>query len=483
MGGRAGRQHLHVRQHGQLLGRGDRGGERRWKCWTTNSCPTPAARGKFRGGMAQRKTWRMLGDEGVLQVRADRQTHRPYGLQGGGPGAPGRNVMDPGMRSEQVLHAKLTMTLRRGQVFRHELPGAGGWGDPLARDLALVAKDLRDGLVSIEGAARDYGVVAHGDPPVIDEAATSEKRCAARLRATRPPLAGRRPARSPGGAPSDMSAAHRHRHRRHLHRPGRDRRRRARSRRARLPPRRTTTARASSPGLRELLADGAQTSPRCCTARRSAPTPCWRASGARTALITTRGFRDILEIRDLRMPVLYDIGWTKPRALVERRLRLEVEEKLRPDGSVAVPLDPASVDAAIAVLRAERVESVAICLLHSYANPAHERAVADRRARGAAGRRDLDQPRDPAGDQGIPAHQHHRDQRLRPAGGARLHHRAGRAAARDGDRCAAATDAVERRAGIRRVRRRRAGAHHRERAGGRGGRRRGAGAAPGRGEN
>ncbi|MGE0415282.1 MAG: hydantoinase/oxoprolinase family protein [Acetobacteraceae bacterium] len=98
--------------------------------------------------------------------------------------------------------------------------------------------------------------------------------------------------------------------------------------------------------------------------------------GARTALITTRGFRDILEIRDLRMPVLYDIGWTKPRALVERRLRLEVTEKLRPDGSVAVALDPDSVEAAIAMLRAEAIESVAICLLHSYANPAHEQAVA-----------------------------------------------------------------------------------------------------------
>ena len=98
--------------------------------------------------------------------------------------------------------------------------------------------------------------------------------------------------------------------------------------------------------------------------------------GARTALITTRGFRDILEIRDLRMPVLYDQHWTKPRALVERRLRLEVREKIRPDGSVAVPLDPASIDAAIAMLRAEDVQSVAICLLHSYANPAHERAVA-----------------------------------------------------------------------------------------------------------
>jgi N-methylhydantoinase B len=64
------------------------------------------------------------------------------------------------------------MTLRKDEVFRHDLPGAGGWGDPLARDLALVAKDLRDGLVTIEGAARDYAVIARGDPPMIDEAAT-----------------------------------------------------------------------------------------------------------------------------------------------------------------------------------------------------------------------------------------------------------------------------------------------------------------------
>ena len=98
--------------------------------------------------------------------------------------------------------------------------------------------------------------------------------------------------------------------------------------------------------------------------------------GARTALITTRGFRDVLEIRDLRMPKLYDMAWTKPPALVERRLRLEVVEKMRPDGSVAVPLDHASLAAAIDFLRRERVASVAVCLLHSYANPAHEKAIA-----------------------------------------------------------------------------------------------------------
>jgi N-methylhydantoinase A len=99
--------------------------------------------------------------------------------------------------------------------------------------------------------------------------------------------------------------------------------------------------------------------------------------GARTALITTQGFRDVLEIRDLRMPRLYDLHWNKPPPLVERRLRLEVVEKMRADGSVAIALDAASVSAALEKIRAERVSSVAICLLHSYANPAHERAVAD----------------------------------------------------------------------------------------------------------
>jgi N-methylhydantoinase A len=135
-------------------------------------------------------------------------------------------------------------------------------------------------------------------------------------------------------------------------------------------------------GLRELLGEGGPKGDARVTEVLHGTTigsnTVLEGSGARTALITTRGFRDILEIRDLRMPVLYDIGWTKPRALVERRLRLEVGEKLRPDGSVTIPLDPDSVDAAIGVLRAERVESVAICLLHSYANPAHERQVADR---------------------------------------------------------------------------------------------------------
>ena len=149
--------------------------------------PDTGGAGRFRGGAAMRRTWRMAAEEGILQVRADRQTHRPYGLGGGGPGAAGRNLLNPDSDAEQVLHAKLTMTFRRGEVFRHQLPGGGGYGDPLDRALGAVAKDLRDGLVTIAGAAADYGVVAQGDPPEIDVPATNALR--ARLRASRPAAA------------------------------------------------------------------------------------------------------------------------------------------------------------------------------------------------------------------------------------------------------------------------------------------------------
>jgi N-methylhydantoinase A len=99
--------------------------------------------------------------------------------------------------------------------------------------------------------------------------------------------------------------------------------------------------------------------------------------GARTGLITTRGFRDVLELRRIRIPKLYDLTWQKPLPLVERYLRMEVVERMTYRGEVHTPLDEGSVVRALAELRRLEVESIAVCLLNSYANPAHERAVRD----------------------------------------------------------------------------------------------------------
>ena len=96
-------------------------------------------------------------------------------------------------------------------------------------------------------------------------------------------------------------------------------------------------------------------------------------TGARTGLLTTRGFRDVLEIARIRTPGMFDLAWRKPEPLVPRRWRLEIAERIAADGSVVEPLDEASVRQAVAFLQAEGIEAVAICFINSYANDAHER--------------------------------------------------------------------------------------------------------------
>lgn len=99
--------------------------------------------------------------------------------------------------------------------------------------------------------------------------------------------------------------------------------------------------------------------------------------GARTGLITTRGFRDTLEIGRMRYPRLYDLTWMKPPPLVERRRRREVLERLDRDGCIVEPLDVASVQHAVQELLDDGVESLAVCLLHSYVNAQHEIRVGE----------------------------------------------------------------------------------------------------------
>lgn len=94
--------------------------------------------------------------------------------------------------------------------------------------------------------------------------------------------------------------------------------------------------------------------------------------GAPTGLITTKGFRDVLEIGRLRTPNMFDLQWEKPIPLVARRYRKEVAERIAADGSVLVPLDEAGVLAAAEELVSAGITSLAVCFLNSYRNPAHE---------------------------------------------------------------------------------------------------------------
>lgn len=95
-------------------------------------------------------------------------------------------------------------------------------------------------------------------------------------------------------------------------------------------------------------------------------------TGAKTGLVTTAGFRDVLEIGRANRPQNYNLFYQKPTPLVPRHLRFEVEERMTPDGEVLVPLAEESVAAVIEAIRRHGLQAVAVCLLHAYANPRHE---------------------------------------------------------------------------------------------------------------
>src|SRR5688572_9422049 len=98
--------------------------------------------------------------------------------------------------------------------------------------------------------------------------------------------------------------------------------------------------------------------------------------GARTALITTRGFRDVLELGRFRSPRLYDLGFRKPEPLIERRLRFEVTERCDAAGNVLEPLAVDELDAIAAAIESQGVQAVAVCFINAHVNPVNEQAAA-----------------------------------------------------------------------------------------------------------
>jgi len=102
---------------------------------------------------------------------------------------------------------------------------------------------------------------------------------------------------------------------------------------------------------------------------------CIEMKGAKVGLLTTQGFRDILEIGRGRLPAVLDLSWEKPPPLVPRYLRREVIERIDGNGKVKEHLDHESVEVAVKNLLDENIESIAVCLINSPANPIHEIAV------------------------------------------------------------------------------------------------------------
>lgn len=94
-----------------------------------------------------------------------------------------------------------------------------------------------------------------------------------------------------------------------------------------------------------------------------------------TALVTTQGFRDVLEIMRTNNPAMYDLKWVKPAPLIERRFRFEVKERMRHTGEVWKELDEAGARSLARKIRAAGIKTVAVCFLHAYANPAHEQRM------------------------------------------------------------------------------------------------------------
>ena len=120
--------------------------------------PDSEGAGKFRGGLALVRDYRLRERRATLQLRSDRHEKHAYGLAGGHDGAPSRNILNPETEG-RVLTSKATETIYEGDLFRHMVSGAGGWGNPLERDPQLVLDDVRNEKVSRKRAREVYGVV------------------------------------------------------------------------------------------------------------------------------------------------------------------------------------------------------------------------------------------------------------------------------------------------------------------------------------
>ena len=141
--------------------------------------PDTSGAGEFRGGLGLIREFRVLAEEATFQLRSDRSDFQPWGVEGGKPGTPTRNYLNPDT-DKQELPGKHLMTLKKGDVYRVVQAGGGGYGDPLDRDVHAVLDDVQQEKLTLDYVRREYGVVIHPSNLDLDLKATEELRAAMR---------------------------------------------------------------------------------------------------------------------------------------------------------------------------------------------------------------------------------------------------------------------------------------------------------------
>lgn len=134
--------------------------------------------GRYRGGLGVLRSYRVLGDDVLLQLRADRMKFRPYGLQGGLPASPAINALQHGNETRS-LPSKVGITIARNDVVSHTQPGGGGFGNPLERPLEAIGHDVWNHKMTAAFAREHYRAVVDPESGAVDAIATSELRAMA----------------------------------------------------------------------------------------------------------------------------------------------------------------------------------------------------------------------------------------------------------------------------------------------------------------
>ena len=133
--------------------------------------------GKWRGGVGLERSWMLLADSATLSIMAERTKFAPWGLYGGKEGAKGEFYIVRADGTHVKLKSKCTVKMKKGDVFVVKTPGGGGYGVPIERDPSLVLEDVLNGLVSLESAKNEYGVVIDLAKAEVDREATKRLRC------------------------------------------------------------------------------------------------------------------------------------------------------------------------------------------------------------------------------------------------------------------------------------------------------------------